>query len=83
MAMLKNSNWKFKIVVFVGTILRNIRWFWLMVLHLTLVEEMKKHYEKRGNFATSLATQFLNCMTTLQFIVFLCCECYWRSCMSC
>jgi hypothetical protein len=31
-----------------------------MVLHLALVEENKEHYEKKGNFAISLATQFLN-----------------------
>jgi hypothetical protein len=29
-------------------------------LHLALVEENKEHYEKKGNFAISLATQFLN-----------------------
>ncbi len=41
------------------------------------------HYEKKGCFATRLATQFLSCIRHLQFRVFICCECYWTSCKSC
>ncbi len=44
------------------------------------------HYEKKGCFATSLATQFLSCSGHLQLIVFICCECHqtnYNCCKSC
>jgi hypothetical protein len=40
------------------------------------------HYEKKGCFVISLATQFLSCNDHLQLTIFLHCECYWTS-MSC
>ncbi len=33
------------------------------------------HHEKKGDIATSLATQFLNCKRHLQLIIFICHEC--------
>ncbi len=41
------------------------------------------HYEKKMCFATSLATQFLNCIGHLQLTIFICYECYWTSCKNC
>ncbi len=38
---------------------------------------------KKGCFVTSLATQFLSCIGHFQLTVFICCECYWKSCKSC
>jgi hypothetical protein len=68
--MLKNSKWKFKIVVFVGTILKNIRWFWLMVLHLALVEEWKNIMKKREILQLALQLNFWIVMTTCNSLYF-------------
>ncbi len=38
-------------------------------------EVLSKHYEKKGGFATSLATHFFSYKGHLQLIVFVCHEC--------
>jgi hypothetical protein len=48
--------------------------------------DFHKHYEKKRCFATSLATQFLNCIGHLQLTIFICYDCYqtsYKSCKSC
>ncbi len=56
-----------------------IRDFWMVKIKPYFHNIMRKGVF----FAIGLAIHFLNSNDHLQFSIFLCCECYWTSCMNC